>query len=268
MADTALRLLSGRAVGQTQPVEVHLVITDMALFGVGDPKRSVNEPARIPGHGSVPAPVARSWLREGLDEEADGPVTVWLRRLFTSPDGRDLVAMDSRRRVFTGLLRRMLVLRDDVCTTPWCGAAIVHADHTHPARDDGRTSFGNGSGDCARCNYVKEAPGWHVQVIHTGQSPGLPRQLRYTTPTGHTYHSQAPPLTGWGWQPPGPDAMPCEESASDVKGRSRGGGRARPPWRFRGTRRVSVSRRPRRRPRAPGSPLERALGDLHPVPRC
>ncbi|HSF37345.1 MAG TPA: DUF222 domain-containing protein, partial [Nocardioides sp.] len=37
MADTALRLLSGRAVGQTQPVEVHLVITDRALLGAGDP---------------------------------------------------------------------------------------------------------------------------------------------------------------------------------------------------------------------------------------
>ena len=32
-ADTALRLLSGRDVGQLQPVEVHLVITDRALLG-------------------------------------------------------------------------------------------------------------------------------------------------------------------------------------------------------------------------------------------
>ncbi len=222
MADTALRLLSGRATGQVQPVEVHLVITDMALFGVGDPKRSVNEPARIPGHGSVPAPVARSWLREGLNDPAgtparadapapadradavgrEGPATVWLRRLFTSPNGRDLVAMDSTRRTFTGLLRRMLILRDDVCTTPWCDGLIVHADHTHPARDGGPTSYPNGNGACARCNYVKEAPGWHVEVIHTGLSPGHPRQLRWTTPTGHTHHAQAPPLTGWGWRTP------------------------------------------------------------------
>ena len=66
-ADTALQVLSGRQVGQAQPVEVHLVVTDRALLGVGDPDRSVMEPARIPGHGSVPAPVARAWLREGLD---------------------------------------------------------------------------------------------------------------------------------------------------------------------------------------------------------
>ena len=66
-ADAALRLLSGRAVGQVQPVEVHLVITDRALLGLGDPARSVFEPARVPGHGSVPAPVARARLRDADD---------------------------------------------------------------------------------------------------------------------------------------------------------------------------------------------------------
>ena len=40
-ADTALRLLSGRAVGAVQPVEVHLVMTDRGLLGTGDHGRSV-----------------------------------------------------------------------------------------------------------------------------------------------------------------------------------------------------------------------------------
>ena len=62
------QLLSGRAAGQVQPVEVHLVMTDRSLLGTGDPDRSVFEPGRIPGHGSVPAPVARAWLREGLED--------------------------------------------------------------------------------------------------------------------------------------------------------------------------------------------------------
>ena len=169
-ADTALRLLSGRAVGQLQPVEVHLVMTDRALLGTGDPDRSVFEPARIPGHGSVPAPAARAWLREGLTDppgsglahggvvEAepatqvvgaglaagavrggrqgagdgaasdDAAARVWVRRLYTTPEGRDLVAMDRRG----WGMRRMLVLRDDVCTTAWCQAPIVHADHADP----------------------------------------------------------------------------------------------------------------------------------------
>ena len=92
---------------------------------------------------------------------------MWVRRLYTTPDGRDLVAMDSRRRLFGGLLRRMLVLRDDVCTTPWCEAPIVHADHTTPARDGGRTGYEDGNGKCARCNQTKEAPGWRTRVILT-----------------------------------------------------------------------------------------------------
>jgi hypothetical protein len=190
-ADTALRLMAGLAPGQAQPVEVQLVMTDRALLGTGDPEASVMTPALIPGHGPVPAPVARAWVREADD------ASVWLRRLYTSPGGRDLVAMDARRRLFRGLLRRMVVLRDDVCTTPFCDAPIVHADHTHPAADGGATSFVNGSGTCARCNHVKEAPGWHVTVL-----PGTPRELEITTPTGHTHRSLAPPLLSWGTDPP------------------------------------------------------------------
>jgi hypothetical protein len=243
MADTAVRLLSGRTAGQTQPVEVHLVMTDRALLGVGDESRPVMEPARIPGHGSVPAPVARAWIREADEGSA------WLRRLFTSPDGRNLVAMDSRRRVFGGLLRRMLVLRDDVCSTPWCDGAIVHADHTTPARKEGPTEFGNGSGTCARCNFVKEAPGWSVRLVHpgvagdellggpmvpggAGESGGSvrdprrdhpPREVEVVTPSGHRYRSQAPPLLGWGWErEPVGRGDPTRSATDDVSGSAGG----------------------------------------------
>ncbi len=71
-ADTALRALSGRlGSGALQPVEVHLVMTDRALLGTGDGRRSVTEPARVPGHGSLPAPVARSWLSGRGAESAE-----------------------------------------------------------------------------------------------------------------------------------------------------------------------------------------------------
>jgi hypothetical protein len=221
-ADTALRLMSGRSVGESQPVEVHLVMTDHALLGTGDHQRSTMEPARVPGHGSVPAPVARALLRgegggdgRGCDDGSGGTVsrpvhddhgaaaTVWLRRLYTSPDGRDLVAMDSRRRAFTGLLRRMLVLRDDVCRTPWCEAAIAHADHATPARSGGATDLVDGNGRCARCHYTKEAPGWLVAPTRTSPPGPTDRQrtrheLQVRTPLGRRYASQAPPLLGWG----------------------------------------------------------------------
>ncbi len=299
-ADTALRLLSGRATGQPQPVEVQLVMTDRALLGTGNGDRSVVEPARIPGHGSVPAAVARAWLREGLDApplttatakppqavpdrtpagtaaEQPSVARVWVRRLYTTPDGRDLVAMDSRRRVFGGMLRRMLVLRDDVCTTSWCEAPIVHADHATPVREHAETSFEEGNGKCARCNYAKEAPGWRTRVIladadigvtgrertepdrprperanagepslsaatPTGRQPNAPeragmhvsaptpawmpapnapgarRVVRVTTPLGHTYDAEPPPLLGWGSQsfpPTTTAALPNESTAT------------------------------------------------------
>lgn len=190
-ADTALRLMAGLEVGQVQPVEVQLVMTDWALLGTGDPGAPVMAPARVPGHGSVPAPVARAWVREA------GEGSVWLRRLYTRPGGRDLVAMDSRRRVFSGLLRRMLVLRDDVCVTPWCDAPVVHADHARPARAGGVTSLANGSGMCARCNLVKEEPGWRVTLVRESA-----REVEIVTPAGHGYRSLAPPLLGWGSDPP------------------------------------------------------------------
>ena len=223
-ADAALRLLSGRAVGDVQPVEVHLVITDRALLGLGDPTRSVFEPARVPGHGSVPAPVARARLRD-----ADDVASVWVRRLYTTPGGRDLVAMDSRRRVFAGLLRRMLVLRDDVCSTPWCEAPIVHADHTTPVRRWGPHRLGQrrrqvrplqpgqggprlgGAGDPPRTRpgSSAQAETGHVRPAGARSPPRhRPRELEVITPTGHRYRSHAPPLTGWGWQPTRPPKRP------------------------------------------------------------
>ncbi len=211
-ADTALRAMSGREeAGALQPVEVHLVMTDRALLGTGDGRRSVMEPARVPGHGSVPAPVVRAWLRgtgTGTEPSTQAAASVWLRRLHTGPDGVDLVAMDSRRRTFSGLLRRMLVLRDDVCTTPWCDALVAHADHSDPARDGAPTSFVNGRGACARCNLVKEAPGWSVSVrdplttpgsrVDDGVTPRPRREVVVATPSGLRYRSAPPPLLGWG----------------------------------------------------------------------
>ncbi len=252
-ADTALRLLSGRAVGQPQPVEVHLVVTDRALLGTGDADRSVVEPARVPGHGSVPAPVARVWLREGLrgppltaphEPPSSSAARVWVRRRYTTPDGRDLVAMDSRRRCFGGMLRRMLVLRDDVCTTPWCEAPIVHAGHATPVRELSATSFVEGNGKCARCNHVKEAPGWRARSIlpgdpvdtgataHDGIADGTGngqgdgsatgdvverRAVRITTPLGHQYDSEPPPLLGWASGSHAPTASPESQGSTSAR---------------------------------------------------
>jgi hypothetical protein len=51
---------------------------------------------------------------------------------------------------------------------------------TQPRNRGGPTSAGNGLGMCERCNYVKEAPGWHVCA---GDENGV-HTAEFTTPTG------------------------------------------------------------------------------------
>ena len=252
LTDVMVERLTGRSTDEASPVEVQLIMTDAALFA-GD-----NEPAWIPGHGPLPAAVARKLLAgratqsgpsggasdgssgrssggtsEGTSGEtshgtADGSIRgtrdidlaarpsaagpparpeaakavetveipetdeiaearVFLRRLYTSPETGQLVAMDSQRREFSGKLRRMIVLRDNICRTPYCGAPIRHIDHATPHRQGGPTSYGNGSGLCARCNYTKEHPGWSHRAS--------PDNLEITTPTGHRYSSRSRPLS-------------------------------------------------------------------------
>ena len=206
-ADTALQVLSGRQVGQPQPVEVHLVVTDRALLGVGDPDRSVMEPARIPGHGSVPAPVARAWLRRRARPPRDD-------RLLDRRTGVAVAApaTGADPTVATGpgtlpAARGRLGCGCAGCTPPrtggtwsrwtrgggcsvgccagcWCcvmtcapprGARRRSCTPTTPppVREGGLTGFGEGNGKCARCNQTKEAPGWRTRVI-TRDEPRRP----------------------------------------------------------------------------------------------
>ena len=108
----------------------------------------------------------------------------WLRRLYTHPGSNALVAMDSRRRPFDGELREFLVVRDQLCRTPWCDAPIRHADHVTRAVDGGDTSAENGQGLCEACNYAKEAAGWQALPL-----PSDRHEVLISTPTGHTYVS-------------------------------------------------------------------------------
>ena len=188
MADTLIERLTGQDTAAAVPVEVHLVMTDTALLG-GD-----SEPAWVVGHGPLPAAAARALLSPDHDSPS-GKARAWIRRLYTTPTTGHLVAMDSHRRTFDGLLRRMITLRDDTCRTPWCDAPIRHIDHATPHATGGATSYSNASGLCERCNHTKETPGWH----HTAS----PDHLTVTTPTGHTYTRDTLPLTTPPRHPPG-----------------------------------------------------------------
>lgn len=188
---------SGHGAPAGVRVEVHVVMTDAALLGDDDAA------AEVVGLGPVPASVARALVRDA-PEGAD----VWVRRLYTSASSGDLVAMDSRARHFPTLLRRFLVVRDEVCRTPWCGAPVRHTDHVVPHADGGRTRLENGQGLCEGCNQVKEAAGWNARPRPDGS-------VVTTTPTGHAWTS----LPRVRWRPPPrvtPDDRVCDEGAPSV----------------------------------------------------
>ena len=188
MADTLVERVTGQAIAAAVPIEIQLVMPAETLLGQG------SEPALAPGYGALPASFARALVASCGSAGA----SAWVRRLFTTPDGRDLVTMDSRRRRFSGPLRHLIELRDQTCRTPWCDAPIRHGDHVIPGRRGGATSAANGQGLCEACNYAKEAPGWHCTALRRGPSPAEPHApphtVRTTTPTGHTYDSTAPPV--------------------------------------------------------------------------
>ncbi len=181
MADALVERVTGTP-GGVSGVEIQLVMTDRT-FLQGDA-----EPARLPGYGTIPAAWARNIALTGAGHTEP---SLWVRRLYTAPGSGDLVGMDSRARLFPAGLKRFLQIRDDTCRTPYCDAPIRHHDHIAAWRDGGSTSAGNGQGLREACNHTKETPGWTAQQV-----PGPRHTVATTTPTGHTYHSTAPPPPG------------------------------------------------------------------------
>jgi len=223
MADTLVERVTGTP-GGINGVEIQLVMTDRTLL------QADAEPARLPGYGTIPA----AWAREltltaesstGTPATVPGPsspgspapagtamaaktttveatevaldasgrhnLKLWVRRLYTAPGTGELVAMDSKARIFPASLKRFLQVRDDTCRTPYCDAPIRHHDHITAWHNGGPTTAANGQGLCEACNHTKETPGWTAKPV-----PGPRHTVATTTPTGHTYHSTAPPLPG------------------------------------------------------------------------
>ena len=202
MADTLTERLTGLAADEPVPVTVDVVVTDRALLA------GETEPAFLPGYDTVPAAWARdlidaaaNWKPRGGQDDSMDPATrrktrrtvhAFIRRLFTAPGTGQLIAMDSRARLFPAGLGTFIDLRDQTCRTPWCDAPIAHHDHPWAVAAGGPTTATNSQGLCEACNYAKQAPGWRARTI-----PGQPRHtIETTTPTGHRYHSTAPPPPG------------------------------------------------------------------------
>ena len=147
------------------------------------------------GFGPIPAELARRIARSAAETAG-----LWLRRLYTEPRTGQLVAMESRSRCFEGGLAEFLIVRDQVCRTPWCDAPVRHGDHVVPSEDGGATSESNGQGLCEACNQAKTAVGWQARPGPDGAGGSVETIM----PTGHVYRSRAP-------DPPGTRSRDCPE---------------------------------------------------------
>lgn len=181
MADALVERVTGRDPTVPIPVAVNLVLSDETLLG------GANAPADICGYGPIPAAVARAMVSGAV---ADRRSRATLRRLYAQPRAGALVAMESRARLFPRGLTAFIELRDQRCRTPYCDAPIRHRDHARPWAEAGPTAAHNGLGLCERCNYTKEAAGWRVT---TSIDENYTHTAEFTTPTGKSYRSEAPP---------------------------------------------------------------------------
>ncbi|CAI3800876.1 hypothetical protein NKCBBBOE_02698 [Pseudarthrobacter sp. MM222] len=95
-------------------------------------------------------------------------------------------------------------------------------DHVLPWADGGQTTAANGAGLCEACNHTKEIPGW------TSRPRRGPRHtIVLTTPTGHSYHSTAPPLPGTPLTGDAPD-LSAHSHRKEVRHRAKTRRRPRP----------------------------------------
>ncbi len=181
LADTLVERLTGQARAEDVDVEVGIVLPVDALIDPDSPATG-----ELVGHGPLPAGIVTDLLRSTGGKR-------WWRRLFSHPAHGTLIGGDPKVRLFDGFLAALIDLRDHGrCRDPHCDAPIRHHDHIKPSRAGGPTSLGNGRGVCARGNYVREMPGWQVDLVADGLGD-TPHTVRTTTPTGHTYTSRAGP---------------------------------------------------------------------------
>ena len=211
MADTLVERITGTPGGITG-ITINLVMTDRTLL------EADSEPARLPGYTTLPGSHARHLTRHGSNDLRD--FNVWVRRLYTAPGTGELITMDSKARLFPPALRRFIELRDDTCRTPYCDAPIRHTDHITPWHHGGPTTVENGAGLCEACNHTKEQPGWNTTTPLPKSTARHHTQL--TTPTGHTYHSTAPPPPGTALtpRPRSIESLPVSSSTTRSKVRN------------------------------------------------
>jgi hypothetical protein len=157
-------------------VDVRVTIPYTALLGAND------QPGDLVGYGPIPAAVARDLAAGGT----------W-RRILTDPVSGRPVDYGTTRYRPPAHLTGLVITRDQTCQFPGCRIPAHRCDIDHgipydPDTGTGPTSEFNLGPKCRHHHQVKQTPGWSVTHHPDGCTT-------WTTPSGHVYHSQPPPLT-------------------------------------------------------------------------
>lgn len=171
-ADVAADLLAG-VLGAEGSVGVTVGVTVPVLTLLGG-----DEPGILEGHGPIDAATARRLA-------AHAPSFI---RILTHPVTGTVRDIDRTRYRPPADLKRMVGLRDVVCTFPGCGrrARDCDLDHTVAWDDDGKTAETNLASLCRHHHRLKHETNWSVDRSH-GVST-------WTSPTGAIRSSDPPPF--------------------------------------------------------------------------
>lgn len=193
MADTLVERLTGQTSAADVAVTVNVVMNTTSLFGLDD------SPAMLDNLGPIPAAIVRQLAASDK---------AWLRRWFTDPADATVTTIDTKKRRFTGGLRRFVTARDRRCRGICCDGPIRDGDHLLDHATGGQTSAGNAAGECQRCHHLEDHPDMYVEAVggrdlwgrrtqqaETGAAAAL---LRWTTPIGRRIITHARPALGYG----------------------------------------------------------------------
>ncbi|WP_344015525.1 HNH endonuclease signature motif containing protein [Pseudonocardia xinjiangensis] len=159
-------------------IQIRVTVPLDTLRGVSD------EPGELAGYGPIPADHAR--------QLAADPDSIW-HRLVTDPLSGALLDYGTTRYRPPPHLTEHVIARHQYCQGPGCRVPANRCDLDHnipfdPLAGDGPTSAANLGPKCRPHHRLKGMPGWSVSQYPDGS-------IIWTTPSGHTYRVDPPPLT-------------------------------------------------------------------------
>jgi Domain of unknown function (DUF222) len=161
----------GRPPGRRRDVLVQVLIPVGTLLGVPD------QPGELPGHGPIPADLARSIAADAT----------W-QRIFTDPVTGRLVHVDRGAYTPPAALAEHVRTRDQTCRFPGCRRAARWCDLDHRVPyPHGPTCACNLCCLCRHHHRLKQHPHWRLEGTHDDT-------FVWTTPTGSRYLTEPPPL--------------------------------------------------------------------------